>query len=865
MKKYSAIPGAALLALVATSLPAEAQDNTSSKPTPKPEEVVQMETFYVSGLKASLITAQETKRENISVVDSIVADDIGKFPDLNVTDALQRISGIQVTRDLGEGGSVAIRGLTQMETLLNGRELFTGTGRGVNFQDLPAELVAGLDVYKTPSADQLEGGLGGTIDVRTRKPFDFKGRQISANTKIVYGELVDETKPQFSGLFSDTWNTKIGKIGALVAATHQQRAFRQDQMSLGSPIARTDIAAGETVYAPNGVYLPILVGYRNRTGLNTAFQWKPTHDLSVFVEANKSAFKTNQDTWGNSFTAGTAATSYTLFPKTSDLQSVTWQNSSFTAMAFARDSRDQVRDIAAGAEWNHENLTISADLNYTDSSNSLFFSGLNMSAKTPTLTQSIGGTIPSALTSGITLTDPANFNFSSISCTMNESKGDQLASTLNATYRFSNIFLKSLKAGFRFAEHTAKYNTLSSSPSLSGKAASAYPAYYAIAPVDDFFPAASGVPVSRNFLTANIDQLRDYLGVRNTFGVTSAFPAANPLSLYKITEKTSTGYLMANYDARVGIRVDGNIGMRVTGTDESLSSSKKSSTGVITPNNLKNSYLDALPSMNTRLHLTEDTVLRFAASKNLTRPSFGDLKPSLSLTINPTNPLQNSGSGGNPELKPMRADQCDISLEKYFSKSTSVYLAGFYKDISGATLSVSAPEVHDGVTYYVSRPRNTNKAKVKGFEVGYQQFYDFLPGWLSGFGTQMNYTYVDSTSDSSIAGLTTPLANLSRNSCNVVLMYEMKKVSARLAYNWRDKYFRSIASYVGVGLLPIYNEAYGWLDASVSYHITDNIKVSLEGTNLLNTIRKGYYGTTTRRADYIQDDRQVIVSCSIKL
>ena len=122
-------------------------------------------TVLVAGKRASLISAQDIKRERIGIVDAVVAEDITRMPDVSVTDALQRITGVQILRDRGEGAGVAIRGLTQMETTLKGREVFTaGTGRNLDFADIPAELLAGIDVYKTSSADLPERGVGGTID-----------------------------------------------------------------------------------------------------------------------------------------------------------------------------------------------------------------------------------------------------------------------------------------------------------------------------------------------------------------------------------------------------------------------------------------------------------------------------------------------------------------------------------------------------------------------------------------------------------------------------------------------------------------------------------------------------------------------------
>ena len=140
--------------------------------------------IIVTGVRASLASAQSIKRNASQIVDSIVAEDIGKLPDNTVADALQRVTGVQVTRGAGEAGTVLIRGLPNVATVLNGREAFTGVGRGFALQDIPAELIAGVDVYKTTTPDIIEGGLSGTVDVRLRRPLDFTGLQVAGGGRL---------------------------------------------------------------------------------------------------------------------------------------------------------------------------------------------------------------------------------------------------------------------------------------------------------------------------------------------------------------------------------------------------------------------------------------------------------------------------------------------------------------------------------------------------------------------------------------------------------------------------------------------------------------------------------------------------------
>lgn len=863
--------GLLTLAVVSTT-PVVAQTSPTPPGERRDDEVIALSQFVVTGVRASMKSAVEQKRDKLAISDSIVADDVNKLPDLNVTEALQRITGIQITRDRGEGGTVAIRGLTQMETLLNGREVFTASGgRGLNFQDIAAELIAGIDVYKTASANQIEGGLGGTVDVRTRRPFDFKGPEVAASARLVYGNLVGEAKPQVSILASNRWKTPAGEFGALINATYQERSWREDNASIGNPASRTNLITGQTVVAPNGVYDNTSQGERKRTGLNGVLQWKPGPDLEVYAEANYSQFKTIQDSYGLSITSSNTpvANSTTLFDGTSDVKQVSYANAPFTVLSFARDTEDMAQQYAFGAKWTRDNLTLRADASYTDSTNVLDYSGINLVSTAPVFIQDVSKAPGASTLTGVDLLSPGAYEYRTVAYRHLPFRGDLKALQLDGQYRFGESFLRSLDAGFRYARRGATNapGLIFGDVNLTNRPVSAEPSFVKPIPHTDLFPNDTSTPMFREYLVGSLDSARDPVALRKAFGITSAIPtSASPLSIWHINEETTSGDLMGTYKTTGRFAVDGNVGVRLVRTREKVTGSQTvPSTGAIAPIAIDTTYNDVLPSFNGRLKLAEGLYLRAGASKTITRPDFSQLSPSLTLVPNPTNPLQNAGSAGNPELKPIRGRNYDLSLEKYFSETGSIYVAVFKKRVDGFPTTISGPETYDGVTYQVSRPRNTNGAKIKGFEAGYQQFFDFLPGWMKGFGTQVNYTYVDSETPSTIVGLTTPLQNLSKHSYNLVLMYERGKLSARAAYNWRDKYYTGIVNIVGIGPIPTYNKAYGWLDASVSYQLTKRVRLSLEGSNLLDTTRSSYFGVETRPANTWINDVQVMATVTVRL
>jgi len=801
---------------------------------------IALKDIAVIGKRASLASAQEIKREKMEIVDSVAADDISKLPDINVTDALSRVTGVQILRDRGEGAGVAIRGLTQMETLLNGREVFTaGWGRNLDFADIPSEMLAGLDVYKTASANHIEGGVGGTVDLRTRRPFDFDGRQLLASARGIHGDLVNDERPQFSTLLSDRWRSEsFGEFGALLSGAYQERAWREDQNSFGNPKAIS--LNGQNAVAPNGAIDTVTRGRRERIGGSMILQWRPNEKWDLYAEAHHAQFKTWQDGYQLFMnpSASFDAASVSLFPGSRDVQSMTWTNPGISNWGSARDTIDRTTQLAIGGNWSSGALTLKSDLSYTQSHNNLFYSVITSNGTAASLTQDVSG-LSTALTG-------AGFNSAGMVYAGRPFDGTLWAGQLDGEYTFGDRLIDTLSAGMRYAQRNA----------------TDAPGQVVFSPANVSAANASGITISSPysaFPVGNPTAARDVEAVRNTLGIASAIPTSNPLGTWTIAEDTHSGYLMAHFKGNQQ-PVDGNFGGRVVETRDQVSGYQSiPGTAGISPIALDNTYLDALPSINLRYELLKGLFLRGAASKSVTRPDFNQLSPSLTL-----NSVQRNGSAGNPALKPIRSDNLDLAVEKYFNPTTSAYITGFFKQVDGFVSTISNPEVYDGLTYQVSRPQSSAAGTINGFETGYQQFYDFLPGWFSGLGLQANYTYVDSETPSSILGQNVPLQNLSKHSYNLIGMYEKGPISARIAYNWRDTFLSGITNIVGVGALPIYTRGYGWLDASVGYRINDHFTFTIEGMNLLSTLRSSYYGVETRPQTTWRNDLQVGATMTVR-
>lgn len=811
---------------------------------------INVDEVEVVGQRWSLTTAQEIKRKKLEIVDSVVADDINKLPDHSVAEAMQRITGVQIARDRGESFSsqagnyavnnalstpgITIRGLPMVETLVNGREIFTaGRGRTFNFGDVSSDMVSAINVYKTASAEHIEGGLGGLVDLRTRHPFDFVGREVVIKGGLTRGNLAEETKPQFSLLASDRGKTSLGEIGALLNFGYQKRAYRENYLT-----SETTVVNGQSL--PAKLSQITNVGERERIGIDLILQWRPTDRLELYTEVHHAQFKTKEDATVLGIAKSGAASNIVLFPGTSDASSVTWAGASIDTTGQARDTVDRNTQVAVGGNWVGDALTLKADLSHTLSYNLLTFSALNLSGATATnFTHEVSGSSASASLVGANLLNLASFTTASAWFSSVPFEGDMTALQFDAEYQLSGRLIDTVSGGVRYAERHADdgEGQLGSFPSVAAANAAA---------------AVIGNPYSdvlgSGYLVGDPSLARSVLALRRSLGITAGLPTSNPLGTWSIDEDTQSAYLMARLKS-ADLPLEGNVGVRVIRTEAAFRGFQGASNATTQPLNIDHSYIDTLPSINLRYELNNGLYLRGAVSKTMTRPDFSQMSPSLTLNF-----AQLKGSAGNPELRPMRADNFDIAVEKYINKTTSIYLTGFKKNVDGFVSSVTNPETYGVDTYQVTRPYNTGASRINGFEIGYQQFYDFLSGWMNGLGLQANYTYVDSdVEDSNL-----PLAGLSQNSYNLIGMYEKGPVSVRLAYNWRDKYMTSIS-----GGIPVYMDAYGWLDASASYRLNDKVTLTIEGSNLLDTKRQTYYGRETRPQTTWNNDTQISATVTI--
>jgi TonB-dependent receptor len=834
--------GVAVLAAAGlmNAFPALAQD------APASDSVV-----VVTGVRKAAQSAQKIKQDSDNVIDSIVADDIGKFPDTNVAETLARVSGIQVRRDAGEANTVLIRGLPGIATFINGREMFTTTGRYIQLADIPSTMLQRADVYKSQGADLIEGGIAGAIDVRTNRPFDFKGLQMSAQIGAKNKDKAKATDPEGSAMISNRWKTEAGEIGALFGVSYVKDRFHEERAFETFPINKSFAAPNLT--GPDLVGIQDIYGQRKRTAENFALQWKPNADLELYAEGLHSQFKGHDET--DFFVGLPWATSpdqikVTKIPGTNQTDTINSTNTFTILSTQARASESLASQVAVGAKWKvTPALRTSTELARTTSSyewvNPILDTNLNVD-KVYVKTVVDGGAFAQYEAPG--LNDPSKIYLFQFFDRYGKDHGSSTDWRADGTYTLdSDGLFKDVSFGVRFNDRKAD-----SIKSLEGSVG-ALPGV-TVASIPGL--ACTTQPFSVNYGTPKwVTPCADYMVgntavIRKAVTGNAAAKAIDPASFFQDKERNYAFYGKTRIGFDVGsLPVDGVIGVRVTKTDEDLLANNNivtASGNTYVPVSKTSSGTDVLPSANFKLSIRNDLLARLAYAKTLTRPDFGQLNPATAyVNSNGTTTLA-SASGGNPDLKPFTGQNFDGSLEWYFAPTGYMSATVFRHNFDGYIMYKSVPEVFQGVTYNTSRPFNTDKGHLQGAELAYQQFYDGLPGWLNGFGMQANVTFtqggVTSSANPGLEGK--PFAGMSKLSYNIVALYEKQGWSARLAYNWRSKFtqvYGDTPDAVNLKGKDLIAAPMSSLDGSLSYKITPNMSLNLTGTNLLNFKYQDYW------------------------
>lgn len=892
-----------------------AQNRTKSNAT-------KLSAITVTGTLGSLMRSENTKRTAINVVDSISAEEAGKFPDQTVAEALQRVPGVSINRGGDESNQITVRGFGPQfqTTLLNGRRVASATGdRAFNFDTLPVELLKQAVVQKSSSADTPSGGIGATINIKTWQPLDFNGFHFNGTAEASYSDIPDEpahkkVTPRVSLMLGDT--SKNGSFGWLISADYYKndRSSVMDQSAiwihpqfplLKHPPKRTAYIPGQTDYW-------VINDTQISRAINGAIEWKPTTNLTL----TGNYLYTELNSQSHSFVFG-------LFRNPQVITSLTTDKNG-TATHFVENksgalSDDQImtygpsdeRITLAGFHLNYrinENNILNFDASFSKAWNKQAgrgywtVLGTRNIGVTPTLHNNGYG--PSSLPYYTNILNPAsqvnNLRAHFDEFGDGESFGGGQANhsdkvndlKINFKHYFNDSAITFIKAGFARTHHRVKsiaFADLFECVAYCGYVVKV-PASAVDAHVKHFGTLLDGAGKGPNaWVVYNPYKLFAYLrtpaaynqlpeNVRKTLvqklAANRGFTPIPQLDTFsRITEHDTAAYIQAGFEGYIGDlpwKLQAGVRFVTTKTTSAAYSIPLLSvhTNPLDPTNQQpvfgkrtliqanGKYHELLPSLNFRINVRPDVILRFAASKSMSRPPIGDLSAATSYDFRPNN---QTVTKGNTDLKPFVSTNFDIGGGWFYGKASYIALDYFYKKVKNFDTVSTSRTIILGLPFLLSQPINLNTAVVRGVEVTWNDHFTFLPSPFDGLGVATNYTFV--SSDQAISGATLITGEKFGipgigNSYNASLFYQKGKWQARLAYNWRASYVSSVG---GGGNLPTDVAAYGELDLSMSYKLNNHFQLFFDATNLNNEMIYSYQVYRNRPVQLEADGRTFLL------
>ncbi|OSZ65098.1 TonB-dependent receptor [Sphingomonas sp. IBVSS2] len=924
LKSVLALSGAAAVLAAAD---ARAQDAAagSAASVPAQDEGAGNE-IVVKGFRASLNSALNLKRNETATIDAIKAEDIAEFPDLNLAESLQRIPGVAISRVNGEGRNISIRGLgpEYSRVRINGMEAIGTTGgtdnsggvnrgRGFDFNIFSSDLFNSLAVRKTATADVEEGSLGGTVDLQTARPFDYRKPTAVVQAAASYNDLARKAKPRVSTLL--TTSTADGRFGVLLSVAYEERALVEEGANItrwtyggfnggfnaASTIAGKTIAQINDANPATALYhprIPGLVSYaieQKRLGAALGVQFQPTEKTLVSIDGLYSRLDgTRQEA---QFQAISFSRSGTGKPQTIIRSGIVDADRNIISGTFDNvDLRTQARYDKLVTDFYQltgtldqkigESLKFGAVVGYSSSQfrNPIQTTVTIDAANTNGFYYDFSTRFPT-IRPGVDVSSAANFAF-----TNGTSEVRIRPQTVDNSFTNAKGFLEwttspelKLKAGVdwrRFDYSSTEQRRLQGETVVTTLTAAQ------LAPLTTVFSGfgrglnvPAGTPTS--WVVPDLAAFQAYLNTYSnpTYAIGGVENATARGSFVTVREEDLGAWGMAEFNfANAGIPIRGDAGLRYVKTDQ-FSTGYASQGSTVNLVGADRSYANWLPSANLVVDVRDNLMVRFAAAKTIARAGIGSLTPGGNLNVSGGN---RTFSSGNPDLKPTKSTNLDASIEWYPTRGAIYAVSVFQKDIGTfvQTLSTTVPfsdlglpaSLLNGTTasptdaFIVSQPVNSKGGLLRGFEVNVQQPFSFLPGFLSNFGVLANYTYVSSDIEylTSANGSTTvkaPLLGLSRHAANGTLYFETRKFSIRGSVAYRSKYLTAVPGTEGNS----YNgtNATTNIDAQVSYNITDKFKVSLEMINLTDALNDQFVDATNRLNVLTHSGRQFVLGARL--
>ena len=876
---------------LALYMPTTFAQDAAQPPAESAELTTDLDTIVVTGYRASLERAQDIKRGEIGMVDAIVAQDIGKFPDLNLAESLQRIPGVVISRDGGEGRQITVRGLGPDFTRvrLNGLEALstvgstdgaggTNRGRGFDFNVFASDLFSQLVVRKTASADVDEGSLGATVDLRTARPFDYDGFTAVTNVQASWNDAAGAASPRFAGLIANSWAD--GKVGGLLSVAYSERETVDEgtgtvrwangpangNFSAASPFQQ---ARAADVFAPRFPRYTLMEHDQKRLGVTGALQFRPTDRTEINVDALYSkidAQRREKYIEANGLSKSSADGKQQIIVNDGEVRN--------GALVYALMDNVDIRSEHRYDEWTTEftQLSVDGEHEFTDNFSVSAKIGSSKSEHENPIQATVmmdkldvdgysydyrGNMNKPVFNYGVSPTDPNGWTLSTIRLRENYVTNEFDTGQVDFNWRIGSAF--TLVGGIQAKDYS--FDSIERRRAATETSVPNFASGNRIVPTDMIELASlkglNGAPGT--WVVPDFDKIVnqfDVLSGEGTFALSNYAPSDR-----SVEEQDRGGYLMGKFSADLGqIPLSGNFGVRYVRTKQT-SSGIATASGTPTAVTVSREYSDTLPSLNLVAELNPDLLLRFGAAKVMSRPGLGSLTPGVTVSVSGS---ARTVSGGNPLLDPTRAKTADLGLEWYFDEGAMLGVAVFYKDIDSFIQNTRESRVYadsglpasllNGTTATVTDefvftvPVNTPGGELRGVEFNYTQPFTFLPGFWQNFGAQVNYTYVDSDIQyllsSGAAAQKAAMTGQSKNSWNATLFYEGDRFSGRISATNRDDFLIQVPG-TETGFNSAANGVHGQsgttvLDASLRYKLSENAELSLEGQNLTNEAQESW-------------------------
>jgi TonB-dependent receptor len=782
-------------------------------------------TILVVGQIANQASALSRQRGADGVESVLTRDAIGQFPDQNVAESLRRLPGVNILNDQGEGRFVSVRGLDPElnAASVNGVRLPAPESdvRSVALDVIPSELIESIEVKKSLTPDMDADTIGASIEINTTSAFDRKKDLLSTKIEGSYNDLTDSLTPKGSFDFSTRIGDNLGIAGGL---SYYKRRFATDNMEMDG----WDTDDNGNAYADTLEYRDYDVT-RKRIGASLSLDYRAGDSTKLYARGLYSQFDDHEYRRRLIFEMDEAPSSSTGNSATFDAD-----DGEISVQRDLKDrfERQRIRSLTLGGETETGPWKLTYSGSWAKSSETEHGSidpvvferkfegdedfGVTFDYAKARYT---GYTIDKGEAAFL---DPSGYEFDKLERTTLSNSQDRewaLKGDIARTFAMTG------------GDFTVQ---------AGGKARWRKKSYDADIDVYDGFDgdltlASDGLTGPQDYGLATIDPVPGKRAFRKFYNAnTGAFELddgdtwqSSNESDYSVRENIYAGYLLGRWESPT-LRVIG--GVRMEHTENAITGNELNiDDETLTVLNVKRSYTDWLPSVTVRYEPVHNLVLRADGYKSLVRPKLSKLAPRIVIE-------DNEGEFGNPDLKPYKAWNFDLSAEYYFGRNASISGGFFYKDIKDYTVDLVIDDyVYNGVTLdKATIPANGRTAKIKGLEFSYNQAFEFLPSPFDGLLLQLNYTYTDAKgtvpTDGSLADpRKIPLPASAKNTFNVVLGYEKGPLSLRAAGTFRDKYLDELGD---TAEEDRYVAKHFQVDLSAKYKIFDGVRVFAEWVNV---------------------------------